>query len=204
MSSLTRRQLLAGAAVYGGGAFVALHWPRAARAAQEGAEPLVLSPHEWKTVEAIAARIVPSDDGTPGATEAGCVNFIDKALAHEDAALRPSYTAGLRAVDEVAKRRHGGPFALQDAASQDALLAALQDGKADGWPAAGEASPDFFETLRTHTLTGFLADPKYGGNRDYVGWKHVGYPGERHGVGGYTPAQMAGTAPIRNAWHKHG
>jgi hypothetical protein len=22
---------------------------------------------------------------------------------------------------------------------------------------------------------GFLADPKYGGNRDQVGWKHIGF-----------------------------
>ncbi len=200
MTDLTRRQLLAGAAVYGSTALVALHWPRAARAAQESAKPLVLSPHEWHTVEAIAARIIPSEDGSPGATEAGCVNFIDKALAHEEAALRPSYTTGLRAVDAVAKRRHGQTFAELDPTSQDALLVMLQDGNAEGWPDDAGPSPEFFETLRIHTITGFLADPKYGGNRGWVGWKHLGYPGPRHAEGGYTPAQMLGKAPIRGVW----
>jgi gluconate 2-dehydrogenase gamma chain len=202
MTELTRRQLLAGAAVYGGSAVVALHWPRAARAAQESAAPLVFSAQEWQTVDAIAARIVPSDDGTPGAREAGCVNFIDKALAHEEAASRPAYTAGLVAVDGVAMEAHGESFAALSAARQDALLEALQDGTAVGWSEAAGPSPDFFETLRVHTLTGFLADPKYGGNRNWVGWKHVGYPGARHSQGGYTREQMAGTASIRGAWGK--
>jgi gluconate 2-dehydrogenase gamma chain len=27
---------------------------------------------------------------------------------------------------------------------------------------------------------GFFADPLYGGNRDMVGWKMIGYPGARY------------------------
>jgi gluconate 2-dehydrogenase gamma chain len=34
---------------------------------------------------------------------------------------------------------------------------------------------DFFELLRTHTLYGFLGNPSYGGNRDKVGWKLIGF-----------------------------
>jgi gluconate 2-dehydrogenase gamma chain len=34
---------------------------------------------------------------------------------------------------------------------------------------------DFFELLRTHTLYGFLGNPSYGGNRDHVGWKLIGF-----------------------------
>ena len=200
MTHLTRRELLAGATVYGGAAVLALHWPRTARAAAENAGPLVLSPHEWRTVDAAAARIVPSDDGSPGAREAGCIHFIDKALANEEAASRPSYTTGLRGLDAVAKRRHGELFADVDAGKQDSILGALQDGQAEGWPDDAEASADFFETLRTHTLIGFLADPKYGGNRGYVGWKHVGYPGPSHARGGYSAEQMLAKAPIPAPW----
>ena len=36
------------------------------------------------------------------------------------------------------------------------------------------ASPDFFQTLRIHTIFGFLVDPEGGGNRDFVGWKAIG------------------------------
>ncbi len=44
---------------------------------------------------------------------------------------------------------------------------------ASGDIAAIEKTP-FFETLRTHTLMGFLGSPSYGGNRGHVGWKHIG------------------------------
>ena len=33
---------------------------------------------------------------------------------------------------------------------------------------------NFFETLRQHTIMGFLIDPDYGGNRDGAGWKVIG------------------------------
>ena len=35
----------------------------------------------------------------------------------------------------------------------------------------------FFESLLELTIEGFFADPIYGGNKDMVGWKLVGFPG---------------------------
>ena len=40
----------------------------------------------------------------------------------------------------------------------------------------------------------------YGGNRDYAGWKLLGFPGPRHEFGGYTPGQMLGTEEIETVW----
>jgi gluconate 2-dehydrogenase gamma chain len=54
--------------------------------------------------------------------------------------------------------------------------------------------------VRAHTIMGFLADPKYGGNRDYAGWKIAGYPGGGHHLGGYSPEQLMGRAKIKAAW----
>jgi gluconate 2-dehydrogenase gamma chain len=34
-----------------------------------------------------------------------------------------------------------------------------------------------FNTLRTHTMEGMFADPIYGGNKDFAGWRLVGFPG---------------------------
>jgi gluconate 2-dehydrogenase subunit 3-like protein len=33
----------------------------------------------------------------------------------------------------------------------------------------------FFNLLRTHTVLGFFGPPSYGGNRDQVGWKLIGF-----------------------------
>jgi gluconate 2-dehydrogenase gamma chain len=35
----------------------------------------------------------------------------------------------------------------------------------------------FMDLVRVHTMEGLFADPVHGGNRDFAGWKAVGYPG---------------------------
>ena len=113
---------------------------------------------------------------------------------------QPAYTKGLRGVDAAAKAQHTKPFAELDPARQDTLLVALEDGNAEGWPTGAGDSALFFETVRIHTLLGFLSDPTYGGNRDFVGWKLIDYPGPQHPRGGYTPGQLLGKVPIRAVW----
>lgn len=200
-SQITRRDFLLQSAAYGGAMWAALNLPRprALAAAAASSTPVVLSAAEWKTVEAISGRIIPADE-EPGAIEAGVVNFIDKALANEDAALKPVYQAGLVGVDAVAKRRFKKTFVELTAAEQDDVLRGLESGKADGWPAGPVKAADFFIVMRAHTVYGFLADPAYGGNRDYAGWKVAGYPGRQHHRGGYTKDQMQGKEPIVPVW----
>ena len=62
-----------------------------------------------------------------------------------------------------------------DPARQDAVITALEQGKATGftWPTAQA----FFNTVRTHTMEGMFADPIYGGNKDFAGWRLIGFPG---------------------------
>ncbi len=199
--TLTRRDFLLQSALYGGALWTALNVPRpqALAAAAESTKPVVLKPDQWKLVEAIAARIIPTD-AEPGATEAGVVNFVDKALANEDKALVPVYAAGLAGVDAVATKRFRKAFTALAPEQQDEVLLALESGKADGWPKGSLGSTDFFTAVRAHTVFGFLCDPVYGGNRDYVGWKVTGYPGRQHHRGGYTKEQMLGTQPIVPVW----
>jgi gluconate 2-dehydrogenase gamma chain len=159
----------------------------------------VLSTNQWATVEAICARLIPTDH-EPGAREAGCVNFIDKALANEDSAMQPLYQAGLRGIDAVAEVHSGGAFAALQPPQQDAVLRLVEDGDAPGWPAGDVDSSAFFSQIWIHTVWGFLAEPKHGGNRSYAGWRVLGYPGGRHQLGGYTPAMMIGEAPVDSVW----
>ena len=198
---MDRREFVGRSALYGTTFWLLLNVPRpkTLQAAAQSTEAVVLSEDEWRTVEAITARIVPTDHD-PGAIEANCVNFIDKALANEEADLLSTYREGLPRVDAVAVDRFGARFAEIEPDEQDEVLIALESGDVSAWSAAPVTSKEFFEIVRSHTLIGFLADPKYGGNRDYVGWKVAGYPGPRHDVGGYTPAQMIGEDKIRTVW----
>ena len=197
----SRRRLLAGAVGAGGALVLGLVWPRprAARAARAGDAPELLTAAEWRAADAALARILPSDSG-PGAREAGCVNFLDKSLLHEDANLAPLVRAGLAGLDAAAGAgRPGAVFAALPPSEQDRILEGLARGELPGWPA--EPPPRaFFEVLRLEALLGFLCDPRHGGNRDFAGWRRVGYPGPAHPAGGYTPEQMLGRAPIRPVW----
>jgi gluconate 2-dehydrogenase gamma chain len=201
MSHLSRREFVLQSGLYGSSLWMLLNLPRprALEAAQASSRPEVFSDAQWKTVEAVTARIIPTDH-EPGAIEAHCVNFIDKTLAHEDAKLRPLYDKGIAALDRVSTQKLAKPFVELAPEQQDEVLAAVESGKAEGWPAGGVGAAEFFATVRMHTIVGFLADPTYGGNRDYAGWKVVGYPGGGHHLGGYSPGQMAGKEKIKTVW----
>ncbi len=197
---LSRRAVLRGTSIFGGGLFMALNLQRPlALAAMKSEAPAVFTSAQWQTVAAITGRIIPTDH-QPGALEAHCVNFIDKALANEDAQSRPDFIAGLVSMDEICTRKLKKPFVELDSSAQDLLLSELAADTATPWPGTGPAASVFFELARTLTIMGFMADPKYGGNANLAGWRVARYPGPRHHKGGYTPAQMVGEEAIITLW----
>jgi len=137
------------------------------------------------TVAAFTDRLMPGAEGKPGARDAGVLNYIDLALAGAYADLQDFYRRGLEQLDAHCRQTRGKSFRQLEAAQQDEVIAALEQGKAAGftWPGAQE----FFNTLRTHTMEGMFADPVYGGNKDFAGWRLVGFPGAQ---AIFTPADM--------------
>jgi len=141
-------------------------WPEIASAqahAQNATKFEYLDQQTAGEIEALVETILPSDE-TPGAREAGVVYFIDRALVtfHKD--QREAYREGLR--DFQARREALFPeshsIAQLTAQQRIELLQALENS-------------EFFRLLHFHTLAGFLGDPSYGGNRDGVGWKLIGF-----------------------------
>ena len=137
------------------------------------------------TVAAFAERLMPGAPGTPGARDAAVITYIDLALSGAYAELQDFYRRGLAQLDAYCRTTYDETFVRLDANRQDAVITALEQGKASGftWPTAQA----FFETLRTHTIEGMFADPVYGGNKDFAGWRLVGFPG---GQAVYTPADL--------------
>lgn len=165
-----RRDFLKASGSTFGGAWLALHWPAvvaaanaAAGARAAGAAFAQLGADEARDLEAIAAQIIPSDE-TPGAREAGVVYFIDAALGSFMRAEAASIRAGLGALNARVSAAHPGieRFAALPAAAQTALLQAEQGG-------------GLFRTLRFLTVAGMFSLPSYGGNRDGIGWKLLGF-----------------------------
>jgi gluconate 2-dehydrogenase gamma chain len=137
------------------------------------------------TVAAFTERLMPGAPGKPGARDAAVLNYIDLALAGAYADLQDFYRRGLAQLDAYCHATHKQSFTQLDPARQDEVLAALEQGKAPGFtlPRAQE----FFNVVRTHTMEGMFADPIYGGNRDFAGWRLVGFPGAQ---GNFTPPDL--------------
>ena len=182
---ISRRELLKRAGLAGavaavapafavGGAAAGTQTTAVRSAARERLETLTGA--ESDVLEAIAARLIPTDANGPGATEARAARYIDRALGGALASSRSTYQAGLNALDAYARSTRGRPFAELSAPDQDAVLADVESGAAPGF---ADGSAAFFNLVRTHTIQGTFSDPYYGGNASFVGWDMVGYPGVR-------------------------
>jgi len=127
------------------------------------------------TVAAFTERLMPGAPGKPGASDAAVLNYIDLALAGAYSDLQDFYRRGLTQLDAYCRATYSHPFERLSGEQQDAVITALEEGKATGftWPSAQA----FFNTLRTHTMEGMFADPLYGGNRNFAGWRLIGFPG---------------------------
>ena len=128
---------------------------------------------------------MPGAPGKPGARDAGVLNYIDLALAGAYADFQDFYRRGLAQLEQHCRKIHNESFVRLAAARQDEVIRTLEEGKAAEftWPPAQE----FFNTIRTHTMEGMFADPIYGGNKEFAGWRLVGFPGAQPV---FTPADM--------------
>ena len=167
------------------------------------AEPGVLfffNDVEAKFIEAAVERLIPADPEWPGAGWAGVLNFIDLQLAgaygvggrmylkgpwvpdappQQGYQLRftPAqlYRIGIEETRQYVLSRYNGlEFWELGPPVMDDVLSALESGSVQ---LPSIPSPVFFETLLANTVEGYFADPAYGGNREMVSWRMVGFPG---------------------------
>jgi gluconate 2-dehydrogenase gamma chain len=157
-----------------------------------------LNADEARFVEAAVERLIPTDENGPGARDAGVPNYIDKQLGGSWGAGERLYRSGpwqpgeptqgyqlpftpselfrngVRGVNADLSKRGLGAFAGMSAQDQDAYLKSLQTGKFD---LNGVPANVFFESLLELTVEGYFSDPVYGGNKDMVSWRMIGFPG---------------------------
>ncbi|MBV8191063.1 MAG: gluconate 2-dehydrogenase subunit 3 family protein [Alphaproteobacteria bacterium] len=158
---------------------------------------LFFNSEEAAFVEAAVARLIPADEEWGGALEAGVPNYIDKQLAGAWGAGERLYRSGpwhpgtpgqgyqlpftpaelfrmaIGALNKDLTRR-GTTLAKMTPEQQDDFLRQLESGteSLEGVPANV-----FFAQLWEVTLEGFFSDPVYGGNRDMLSWRMIGFPG---------------------------
>ena len=135
-----------------------------------------LTAAEADMLEAMVARLIPTDENGPGAAEARAAHYIDRALVGPLRSSRGAYAAGLAALDAYAQTAKGAPFTRLSAQDQDTVLTDMEKNVASGF---SPNASTFFNLVRAHTIQGTFCDPYYGGNANFVGWDLIGYPGLR-------------------------
>jgi gluconate 2-dehydrogenase gamma chain len=168
-------------------------------------EPLqALTAAEADIMDAIVARLIPTDANGPGATEARAVRYLDRALAGGLSGSRAAYRSGLAAFDRYSRSSRGKPFTELSPTDQDSVLIDVETGAATGSGAGFDgSSAAFFAMVRTHTLQGTFGDPYYGGNANYVGWDLLAYPGIRTAVTADDQRLGATPAPTHRSAYDH-
>ncbi len=132
-----------------------------------------LTDEEARVVVAIGEQIIPADQD-PGATYAGCTNFIDKQLVGPYRRFQGAYRTGIAGVQESSAALFGAPFESLSWDRQTAVLQRLEAGKAPGATWRKHAADAFFEMVRDHVMQGYYGSPRHGGNRDYVSYRMIG------------------------------
>jgi gluconate 2-dehydrogenase gamma chain len=155
-----------------------------------------LTASEFDVLEAVVARLIPTDETGPGAVEARAAHFIDRALGGPLIAFRDAYYSGLAAIDEYAQSSKGAPFTKLSPKDQDAVLADVEKNVATGFAGRSNA---FFTLIRTHTIQGMFCDPYHGGNANFVGWDLIGYPGIRLSAAADDQRMDALPKPVRRS-----
>jgi gluconate 2-dehydrogenase gamma chain len=168
----SRRAFLISSATGLNAAWVAANLPgilaaqdQAQQAARGGETPKLtfFSPEQAAEVDAIAAQIIPTDQD-PGAREAHCLYFIDRALSGFDKSKQAAYNKGREDLQMKVHELYPGSskFSALTSEQQIKTLTAI------------EKTP-FFTMVRNHTVMGFLSRPVHGGNYHKAGWKLIGY-----------------------------
>lgn len=173
--------------------------PAGGPAAPAQAEPLLfLNETENAFIVAAVDTIIPADELSPSGSDCGCAVYIDRQLASAwgggakmyragpylkgkpeqgyQLPLTPAefMSAGIAAANVWSRKTYGRDFDRLAPNQRVEALKAMQEGKA---AFANFSSRAFFTRLLAMTMEGFFSDPIYGGNRNKVSWKMLGFPG---------------------------
>lgn len=174
-----------------------------------------LSPEQLATLAAVVDRVVPAEDGRPGAVEAAAHESIDALLGAFTVSPPAIYAGGPFSDRGGARRNDFARFLPLDAYERMAWrkrVRRFQKVYTAGLDALAQSVPGFADlpgpvrdvALRTtqdeavtamlglavtHAFEGTWGAPEYGGNRDGAGWEAIGFEGDTQ-PRGYTDEEV--------------
>lgn len=155
----------------------------------EAFTPAFFNALEWRTIRVLVDIVIPRDERSGSATDAGVPEFMDFIMV-EYPGNRARMRSGLGWLNAESRSRFGKPFPDIESASQMAIVEDI------AWPRRASASHapgvQFFNAFRDLTATGFFSsligvrDLGYQGNMPNLSWtgcppevlKHIGVSDE--------------------------
>jgi hypothetical protein len=139
-------------------------------------EPRFFSSHEFRTVAAIAARLVPQPVGRPPVPVAALVDqrlFLGKSDGYRESGMPrdgEAWKLGLKALDSEAGAMHGKPFRELQPPAQENLLRQMQTGDLTSPAWAGMKPASFFKKrMARDVVMSYYAHPS--------AWSEIGWGG---------------------------
>jgi gluconate 2-dehydrogenase gamma chain len=131
-------------------------------------KPKLFNAHEYKTVAKLSDIIIPADEISGSAVDAGAPEFID-IIANHNSEIATIMLGGLSWLDRQMERKHKTTFIDSTPAQQTAMLDIIAYRKnAAGGNATGVR---FFDWMRRLTADAFYTSP--------IGVKDIGYMGNK-------------------------
>ena len=149
-----------------------------------GYTPKFFSPHQYKTLQALCETIIPAEDGSGGAIEAGAPEFIDL-LTSENPDYQLKLGGGLMWLDSTCTDRYGKVFLECASEQQKQILDQIAYRRNALSDPSLSQGVDFFSFLRMMTVDGFFTSE--------IGIKYLGYIGNKY------MKSFAGCPPVPEA-----
>jgi hypothetical protein len=134
-----------------------------------------LNDHEWKTIQVLSDLIIPADDRSGSATQAGVPEFMDDWLAFKGGKLLAEIRGGLTWLDMECNRLFRHDFLDCSAAQQKEVLDRIAYPRTAAPEDANAVA--FFNELRSLVVSGFFSskmgiqDLPYLGNTMVADWQ---------------------------------
>jgi hypothetical protein len=150
--------------------------PQEAKA--EKSRPKFFTAEELATITIISDLVIPTDERSPGAKEAGVPEFIDLMVSESSDEVKAAWREGLKAIDEKSQRDCSTNFRSATPEQQIALLKEIS--KNERQPKS--AAESFFRRIKNLTIDGYYTseigihkDLRYQGNaylKEFKGCTH--------------------------------
>jgi hypothetical protein len=144
----------------------------------EKSRPRFFTAEELATITIISDLVIPTDERSPGAKEAGVPEFIDLMVSESSDEIKAAWREGLKAIDEKSQRDCSTNFRSATPEQQITLLKEIS--KNERQPKT--AAESFFRRIKNLTIDGYYTseigiqkDLRYQGNaylKEFKGCTH--------------------------------